>query len=82
MKTEFEKMRSQELYDFSDPEIDSSLKHAKLLCARLQTMTPYDDDYRSMIEELIPDMAATASILPKACSLISGVPSLTALMSG
>lgn len=39
MKTEFEKMRSEELYDFSDPEIDMSLRHAKKLCARLQTMT-------------------------------------------
>lgn len=33
MKTEFEKMRSRELYDFSDPEIDASLRHAKKLYA-------------------------------------------------
>ena len=39
MKTEFEKMRSQELYDFSDKEIEKSLIHAKKTCARLQTMT-------------------------------------------
>lgn len=64
MKTEFEKMRSEELYDFSDPEIDMSLRHAKKLCARLQTMTPYDDDYRSVIEELIPGIPATANICP------------------
>ena len=64
MKTEFEKMRSQELYDFSDPEIDSSLRHAKLLCARLQTMTPYDEGYRSIVEELIPDMPASANVTP------------------
>ena len=30
MKTEFEKMRSEELYDFSDPEIVRSLVHAKV----------------------------------------------------
>ena len=32
MKTEFEKMRSQELYDFSDEEIEKSLIHAKKTC--------------------------------------------------
>lgn len=64
MKTEFEKMRSQELYDFSDPEIDSSLRHAKILCARLQTMTPYDEDYRAVVEELISDMPASANVTP------------------
>ena len=53
MKTEFEKMRTEELYDFSDPEIEMSLKKAKLLCARLQTMTPYDANFRAVIEELI-----------------------------
>lgn len=64
MKTEFEKMRSEELYDFSDPEIDASLKHAKLLCARLQTMTPYDDGYRAVIEELVPGIPASANVTP------------------
>ena len=39
MKTEFEKMRSEELYDFSDNEIYTSLKNAKDLCTRLQGLT-------------------------------------------
>ena len=64
MKTEFEKMRSEELYDFSDAEIDASLRHAKMLCARLQTMTPYDNDYRAVIEDLIPGIPASANICP------------------
>ena len=64
MKTEFEKMRSEELYDFSDPEIEMSLKKAKLLCARLQTMTPYDADFRAVIEELIPGIPTSANICP------------------
>lgn len=64
MKTEFEKMRSEELYDFSDPEIDASLRQAKKLCARLQTMTPYDEDYRAVLEDLIPGIPATANICP------------------
>lgn len=42
MKREIEKMRSEELYDFSDPESDATLRHAKQLCARLQTVSPYD----------------------------------------
>ena len=44
MKTEYEKMRSQELYYFSDPEIHASLVHAKKVCARLRSMTIYDGD--------------------------------------
>lgn len=64
MKSEFEKMRSVELYDFSDPEIEVSLKHAKLLCARLQAMTPYDEGYRPLIEELIPNIPQSATICP------------------
>ena len=54
MKTEYEKMRSQELYYFSDPEIHASLVHAKKVCACLRSMTIYDEDYRQVIEELIP----------------------------
>lgn len=64
MKTEYEKMRSQELYDFSDPEIHASLIHAKKVCTRLQTMTIYDDDYRQVMEDLIPDFPKTTTIVP------------------
>ncbi len=62
--TEFEKMRSRELYDFSDPEILVSLRHAKEVCTRLQTMTIMDDDYREVIEELIPGIPADSQICP------------------
>ena len=64
MKREIEKMRSRELYDFTDPEIDASLRHAKRVCARLATMTPYDDDYRAVMEDLIPGFPKTAEICP------------------
>ena len=56
--TEFEKMRSGQFYNFSDPEIARSLDHAKRLCARLQTVTIIDDCYREMIEDLIPDIGS------------------------
>ena len=62
--TEFEKMRSQELYDFSDAEIYASLKHAKDACARLNTMTINDDGYRAAIEDLIPGIPADSVICP------------------
>ena len=64
MKTELEKMRSQEMYYFSDPEILSHLVHAKKVCARLQTMTIFDEDYRSVMEDLIPGFPKTATICP------------------
>ena len=64
MKTEYEKMRSQELYYFSDPEIHASLVHAKKVCARLRSMTICDDDYRQVIEELIPGIPQSTTICP------------------
>ena len=62
--TEFEKMRSQQLYDFSDEEIYASLEHAKDVCARLNTMTINDDDYRAVIEDLIPDIPKDSNVCP------------------
>lgn len=64
MKTEYEKMRSQELYYFSDPEIHGSLVHAKKVCACLRSMTIYDEDYRQVIEELIPGIPQSTTICP------------------
>lgn len=64
MKTEYEKMRSQELYYFSDPEVHASLVHAKKVCARLRSMTIYDEDYRQVIEELIPGIPQSTTICP------------------
>ena len=64
IKTEYEKMRSQELYYFSDPEIHASLVHAKKVCARLRSMTICDEDYRQVIEELIPGIPQSTTICP------------------
>lgn len=62
--TEFEKMRSQQMYDFSDSEISASLVHAKKVCTRLMTMTITDDDYREVIEDLVPGIPADSAICP------------------
>lgn len=64
MKTEFEKMRSQELYDFSDTEIDRSLRHAKEVCLRLNSLTITSAGYRETLEELIPGIPKSAEICP------------------
>ena len=64
MKTEFEKMRTEELYSFADPEIAASLAHAKELCRQLQTMTMDDEHYREIIEELVPSIPSSSAICP------------------
>lgn len=62
--TEYEKMRNGQLYRFDDKEILASVEHANRLCARLQTMTNYDEDYREVIEELIPGLPKTSCVNP------------------
>lgn len=64
MKTEFEKMRSEEFYDFSKPEIAKSLDHAKVLCTRLQTLSINSPEYREVIEDLIPGIPKSSTICP------------------
>ena len=62
--TEFEKMRNQEFYDFSDEEVFQSCAHANRLCACLQTMTAMDEDYRKIIRELIPGIPDSSCVNP------------------
>lgn len=64
MKKEIEKMRSCELYSFADPEVNASITRAQQLCARLRVMTIHDDDYRTTMEELIPNFPKTALVCP------------------
>lgn len=64
MKTELEKMRSSELYSFADAEVTASIVRAQKLCARLRTMSIHDDDYREVMEELIPGIPKSSTICP------------------
>lgn len=64
MKTEMEKMREGKPYRFDAPELRESFRHAAALCARLRTMTVYDENYRDTIEELIPGIAPGAVVCP------------------
>ncbi len=64
MKSEFEKMRSEEFYDFSDSEILDSLKHAKEAALRLNSLTTTSPDYREALRELIPSVPGSTMICP------------------
>ena len=62
--TEFEKMRHGEFYDYTNDEGNASNVKARQLCARLQTMTLEDKDYRKVMEELIPGIPASTIVNP------------------
>lgn len=64
MKTEFEKMRTGDLYDFSDPEIASSLVHGKEACLRLNRLTITSEGYREALRELIPGIPDSTKVCP------------------
>lgn len=64
MKTELEKMRSEEFYSFADEKITASIVHAQKLCARLRMMSIHDEDYRKLIQELIPSIPDNSTICP------------------
>ena len=57
-------MRSGEFYDFTQDELLKSYMRANKLCARLQTMTFGDSDYREVIEALIPGIPQSATVAP------------------
>lgn len=57
-------MRCGRLYCFSAPDVMSSLRRAKRLCARLQTMDYDDPELRVVLEELIPGLPADTTVCP------------------
>ena len=64
MKTEFQKMRSEELYDFRDPEINASLIRAKEKCLRLNALTLSSEHYREALNEVIPGVPESSAVCP------------------
>ena len=62
--TEFEKMRREEFYDFTSEECLASYYRAKHICAKLQTMTIEDADYRETIEDQIPGIPESSTVSP------------------
>ncbi len=61
---EIDKMRNSELADMSMPEIQESFIHAKKILAIMRTKSMYDDDYRTLLEDLIPGIPETSVISP------------------
>ena len=57
-------MRSQELYDFSDPEIMAGLVHAKEACLKLNRLTITSPGYREALREVVPGIPDDAEICP------------------
>lgn len=64
MKSEYEKMRSAELYSYADPQIEASLRHADWACRRFNRTSMEDPHYRSALEAMIPGIPASSFIAP------------------
>ncbi|MEG1685084.1 MAG: sugar O-acetyltransferase [Bacteroides sp.] len=64
MKTAIEKMRSEELTDMSDLEIQKSFIHANSLIAKMRAFSTYDEEYRVLLEDLIPGIPKSSVICP------------------
>lgn len=63
-ETEFEKMRNEEFYDFSDHDILASLSHAKGACHHLNELTLISPNYREALIEVIPNIPDTSKVSP------------------
>lgn len=61
---ELEKMRNGLLADFTAPDIQESFRHCKTLLAKFRMLSMYDDEYRTVLEELIPGIPKSAVIMP------------------
>lgn len=57
-------MRSRELYDFSSPDINRSLLHAKEACNRFNQTTLTSPDYRKLLREMIPGIPDSCDVCP------------------
>lgn len=72
--TEFQKMRSGMLFDFTDKEVLDSIMHSKQLCAKIRQMSEFDEGYRNLIEELIPGIPKSSIVIsPITCDHGNGV---------
>lgn len=62
--SEWEKMRSGRMYDWTDPEIDRSLLRSRLACERFNKSGIDHEDYREVLEAMIPGVLPSVTILP------------------
>lgn len=61
---EVEKMRSSQLADMSAQEVQVKFEHAKKLLAKMRQLSTYDEAYRGLLEDLIPDIPETSVVCP------------------
>lgn len=72
--TEFDKMRSEQLYCYDTDAVRLSAVHARHLCQKLSTLTPDDADYRPTLEELVPGIPPSSYIMaPFSCDHGNGI---------
>lgn len=64
MKTEFEKMKTGELYDITDHEVQQSLAHAKTTLQKFNQLTLSSPEYDETLHELIPSIPMSSRICP------------------
>ena len=62
--SEVDKMHNGQLADMSVPEMQVRFEKAKKLLARMRGLSTYDEEYRPLLEELIPDIPVTSVICP------------------
>ena len=71
---EIDRMRTGQLTNMSDPEILESFKHAKVLISKMRNMNIFDDNYRELLEELIPTIPPSTTIIsPFYCDHGTGI---------
>ena len=59
---EVDKMRSSQLANTSSPEIQERFKRAKKLLLKLNRMDGYDEEFRRVLEDLIPGIPASGRL--------------------
>lgn len=64
MKTEYEKMRSMELANTSDAEIQESIISTKKKLRGFNNTYYGSKDYREILEDIIPEIPVTTCIMP------------------
>lgn len=64
---EVDKMRNSQLANTSSPEIQERFKRAKKLLLKLNRMDGYDEEFRRVLEDLIPGIPASVTIWPPFC---------------
>lgn len=61
---EVARMRTARLADTSSPEIQARFRRAQALLARMRSLGAYDEEYRRLLEELIPGIPPTSVVCP------------------